>query len=129
VGVRSLSAEEAEFLKKEKPEIKTYYAADIIKGRCSDEIVEELSEEVFVTIDLDVFDPSIMPATGTPEPGGLGWYEVLGLLRSVSLRRKVVGFDVVELCPIPGYLAPDFLAARLTYKLMGYINEGLEARK
>jgi agmatinase len=129
VGVRSLSAEEAEFLKKEKPEIKTYYAADFINGRCSNEIVEDLSEEVFITIDLDVFDPSVMPATGTPEPGGLGWYEVLGLLRSVSLRRKVMGFDVVELCPIPGCVAPDFLAARLSYKLMGYINEGIEARK
>ncbi len=129
VGTRSLSAGEAEFLKKEKPEIKTCYAADIIKGLSLDEVADDLPEEVFVTIDLDVFDPSVMPATGTPEPGGLGWYDVLGFLRRVALRRRVVGFDVVELCPIEGNVAPDFLAARLVYKLMGYINEGIDARK
>jgi agmatinase len=75
---------------------------------------------VYVTIDLDVFDPSIMPSTGTPEPGGLLWYDVLGLLRTVFENRNVVGFDVVELCPDERNKAPDFLAAKLIYKLSSY---------
>jgi agmatinase len=75
---------------------------------------------VYITLDLDVLDPSIMPSVGTPEPGGLGWYEVLGLLRTVILRKRVVGMDVVELAPIPGNTAPDFLAAKLIYRMIGY---------
>jgi agmatinase len=130
VGTRSLSSGEAEFLKsmnrKDKPAIKAHYATEIIKGVSWGEVVEDLTDDVFITIDLDVFDPSIMPATGTPEPGGLGWYDVLGLLRTVATKKRVVGFDVVELCPIPGNVAPDFLAAKLAYKVMGYINEGLD---
>jgi agmatinase len=130
VGTRSLSSGEAEFLKsmnrKDKPAIKAHYATAIIKGVSWGEVVEDLTDDVFITIDLDVFDPSIMPATGTPEPGGLGWYDVLGLLRTVATKKRVVGFDVVELCPIPGNVAPDFLAAKLAYKVMGYINEGLD---
>jgi agmatinase len=130
VGTRSLSSGEAEFLKsinrKDKPGIKAHYATEIIKGVSWGEVVEDLTDDVFITIDLDVFDPSIMPATGTPEPGGLGWYDVLGLLRTVATKKRVVGFDVVELCPIPGNVAPDFLAAKLAYKVMGYINEGLD---
>jgi agmatinase len=84
-------------------------------------IVERLGPEVYISIDLDVFDPSIMPSVGTPEPGGLGWYEVLRLLRGVARERRVVGFDVMELLPIAHLHAPDFLAARLVYKLLGYI--------
>ncbi len=122
-GIRSLSREEADFLGSDGAEsIKTYYAADVMERRPWDEIASGLGEEVFVTIDLDVFDPSIMPSTGTPEPGGLGWYDVLRLLKTVTEKRRVVGFDVVELCPIPGIKAPDFLAARLVYKMMGYMN-------
>ncbi len=141
-GVRSLSAEEAGFLKTGRVPgsgratgsagtgIKTYYAAGV--GGKADwtnadllaRIVGDLTQEVFVTIDIDVFDPSIMPATGTPEPGGLGWYEVLGLLRAVASKRKVVGFDLVELCPQPGNVAPDFMAARLVYKMIAYIEAG-----
>ncbi len=142
-GIRSLSVEEAEFLKTagtgKGASIKTYYAADIkgavggAGGRTApdllDRIAGDLTQEVFITIDLDVFDPSIMPATGTPEPGGLGWYEVLGLLRAVASERKVVGFDLVELCPQPGNVAPDFMAARLVYKMMAYINEAIEGGK
>lgn len=129
VGVRSLSMEEAEFLKSEaragkkaKTKIKTYYATEVIKGINWDNVVRELTDEVCITIDLDVFDPAIMPATGTPEPGGLGWYDALGVLRKAISKRKVVGFDVVELCPLPGNIAPDFLAAKLVYKMMGYVN-------
>jgi agmatinase len=133
VGTRSLSSEEAEFLKGLRsdggPSVKTHYAADMVDmaggGRGVD-VTGDLSDDVYISIDLDVFDPSIMPATGTPEPGGLGWYEVLGIIKRVAAVKRVVGFDIVELCPIPGMVAPDFLAARLGYKMMGYINEALD---
>lgn len=130
VGIRSLSVEEAEFLKgekkagkKAKTRIKTYYATDVIKGINWDSVARDLSANICITVDLDVFDPAIMPATGTPEPGGLGWYDALGVLRKVISKKNVVGFDVVELCPLPGNIAPDFLASKLVYKMMGYINE------
>jgi len=82
--------------------------------------VDALGEKVYVTIDVDGLDPAIMPATGTPEPGGLSWRELLQLLRLVTARKTVVAADVVELSPIPGFVAPNFLAARLVYKLIGY---------
>ena len=82
-------------------------------------ILGALSDDVFVTFDLDALDPSILPATGTPEPGGLTWYEAVDLLRLVAERKRIVGFDVVELAPIPGQPASDFLAARLVYRLIG----------
>ncbi len=123
-GVRSLSREEALFLK-DCTAVRTYYAADIRKGVDWGAVADGLSDEVFITIDLDVFDPSIMPATGTPEPGGLGWYEVLDALGTVISKKNVVGFDLVELSPIPGNVAPDFLAAKLAYKVMGYMERSL----
>lgn len=83
-------------------------------------VVGLLAEQVYVTIDLDVFDPSIMPSTGTPEPGGLSWYNVLALLRAVCRHKTVVGFDVVELCPVESHWAPDFMAAKFVYKLLSY---------
>lgn len=86
-----------------------------------DEIISSLKENVYLTFDLDGLDPSIMPATGTPEPGGLGWYQVLDLIKQVSQKRKIIGADVVELDPIPGFSAPDFLAAKLVYKIISYI--------
>jgi len=85
-----------------------------------DEVISRLTDRVYVTIDLDVFDPSIMPSTGTPEPGGLLWYDVTKLLRAVADNKDIVGFDVVELCPNERNKAPDFLAAKLVYKLLGY---------
>jgi agmatinase len=84
-------------------------------------ILEALPPKVYITVDLDVFDPAILPATGTPEPGGLSWYRALAILRAVAEAREVVAFDVVELAPIPGLVAADFLAAKLVYKLLGYI--------
>ena len=83
-------------------------------------VLAALPEEVYVTVDLDVFDPAIMPATGTPEPGGLDWYRALDVLRRVARSKRIVGFDVVELSPMPGNVAPDFLAAKLVYRLIGY---------
>ncbi|MBI5643665.1 MAG: agmatinase [Deltaproteobacteria bacterium] len=130
VGIRSLSIDEADFLAREKKagrkaktKINTFYATDVINGINWDKVVKHLTDDICITIDLDVFDPAIMPATGTPEPGGLGWYDALGVLKKAISKKRVVGFDVVELCPLPGNIAPDFLAAKLVYKIMGYMNE------
>jgi len=117
VGVRSMDLSEKKLLDRNR----VFFAEDI-QGRINwiDEAVGKLSEKVYVTIDLDVFDPSIMPSTGTPEPGGLMWYEVLNFLKAVSEKKKIIGFDVVELCPDERNKAPDFLAAKLIYKLLSY---------
>jgi hypothetical protein len=85
-----------------------------------DRVVDTLSDTVYITIDVDGLDPAIMPATGTPEPGGLSWYEVLGLLRRVAERKRVVGFDLVELSPMGGNVAPNFMCAKLIYKFLTY---------
>ncbi len=121
VGVRSLSVEEAHYLK--SAPIAIGYAAELehdplLIGR----LLRELQDPLYITIDVDVFDPSIMPATGTPEPGGLDWYTVLNILRGVCEEHEVVGADVVELAPLPGQVAPDFLTAKLIYKLIGYMS-------
>ncbi len=123
VGIRNLSKEEAEYVDRERPVI--YMARDVV-GRTDwiEEAVSHLTQRVYITIDLDGLDPSIMPSTGTPEPGGLGWYETLALLRAATRGRTIVGGDVVELAPVPGLHAPDFLAARLAVKLVAYAREG-----
>lgn len=120
VGIRSLSREEQEFI--DEAGIKPFYAAGLASGEYSlEQIVAPLSGDVYITIDLDVFDPSIMPAVGTPEPGGIGWYELLALLRQVAKSRHIVGFDLVELSPDEGPLSCAYLAAKLAYKLIGYM--------
>jgi agmatinase len=86
-----------------------------------DRAIRMLTRNVYITIDLDVFDPSVMPSTGTPEPGGMDWYDVTGFLEKVIKKKNVVGFDVVELCPQPGIHAPDFLAAKLIYRTLSMI--------
>ncbi|MGD8500160.1 MAG: agmatinase [Phycisphaerales bacterium] len=117
VGIRSMDYSEKQFMN----ENNTFFAKDIYnKNGWIENVISRLSEKVYITIDLDVFDPSIMPATGTPEPGGLLWYDVLQLLRPVFKKRGVVGFDVTELCPDPRNKAPDFLAAKLIYKLLSH---------
>ena len=123
VGVRSMSKEEGDFLPVSK--VKSYSADFVLENKdwCQT-ICKDLGGDVYISIDLDVFDPSIMPATGTPEPGGIYWKNVLQLLRTVSQSCRIRGFDVVELAPIPGIVAPDFMAAKLIYRLMGYITEG-----
>ena len=119
VGIRNLSEGEFRFVKQKK--IRLFYAKYLQNYKTYyDEIVSSLSKNVFLTFDLDYFDPSIMPAVGTPEPGGLFWYETLQLLRKVIQKKNLVGFDVVELSPLAGNVAPDFLAARLIYKLISY---------
>jgi len=121
VGVRSLSAEEETF--RRASDVRTFFAADIAAGRATPRDVAAAlgSGPLYITIDLDALDPSIMPATGTPEPGGLGWYTMLEMLREACCGRRVVGFDVVELCPMPSNVGPAFLAAKLVYRLLGYI--------
>ncbi|MCX8197382.1 MAG: agmatinase [Candidatus Micrarchaeota archaeon] len=111
VGIRSYSEEEANEVKK-----LDIFGVEFDKN----EVIERLRDKVYVTIDLDGFDPSEVPAVGTPEPGGLRYLQVLSLLRTVASKRKIVGFDVVELAPIPGSLVSEFFAAKLTYKLIGY---------
>ncbi len=121
VGVRSMSAAEARFIEEE--EIKVFSPECIIDDPDPiKKICENLTKDIYVTIDLDVLDPSIMPATGTPEPGGILWNDLLRLIKGVSERCTIRGFDIVELCPIPGMVAPDFTAAKLAYRIMGYIN-------
>jgi agmatinase len=120
-GIRNISAEEFTFLSRSA--VKSFPAREMQKDTAwVAKIIENLPQKIYITIDLDVFDPSIMPAVGTPEPGGLGWYEVLHLLQTVCSERQIVGCDIVELCPQPMNPGPDFLAAKLCYKLLGYIH-------
>ncbi len=117
VGIRSMDSSEKQFADEEN----IFFAKDIHnKSGWIEKVVSRLPKKVYITIDLDVFDPSIMPSTGTPEPGGLPWYDILALCRRVFEKRNVVGFDVVELCPDDKNKAPDFLAAKLIYKLLSY---------
>ena len=124
VGLRSLSKEERDFLSSNAnaAKIKSINVYDILdRPLWKDEVTKALSDNVYVSIDMDVFDPSLVPAVGTPEPGGIGWYEALELLHSVAKDKRIVGFDVVELCPIKDQPSSDFLAAKLVYRLLGYI--------
>ena len=118
IGIRSFSPEEAEFLKT-KPNVSITWAYQLARGLATIPW-ERLSKHTYVTVDLDAFDPGEMPAVGTPEPGGLHWYQVLDLFREICARTTVVGMDVVELCPMPGQTRADFLAAKLVYKMLGY---------
>lgn len=117
VGIRSMDAEE-------RPNIDPHrvFFAEVnrLDKSWQDRVLSSLKPNVYITIDLDVFDPSIMPSTGTPEPGGMGWYETLDLIRKVNEKFNIVGFDVVELCPNPHDKAPDFLASKLIYKILSY---------
>ena len=119
VGIRSLSREEATWVKATGRHL--FYASEVIGSpTAATAISDALTDQVYITICLDGLDPSIMPAVGTPEPGGLGWYDVLRIVRRVAETRHIVGFDVVELFPIAGNFAPDFLAAKLVYKVLSY---------
>ena len=117
VGIRSMDISE-----KEEMNYDRVFFADEIKynNYWHDQAIDQITDNVYITLDLDVFDPSIMPATGTPEPGGLPWYLVTNFLRRVFEERNVVGFDIVELAPIEGLHAPQYLAAKLYYKMLSY---------
>ncbi|MEI6596784.1 MAG: agmatinase [bacterium] len=134
VGIRSMDITEKPFIDKAR----VFFAEDIYpvnqknpisglgingvnnKTAWMDKAISKLTNQVYITIDLDVFDPSILPSTGTPEPGGLGWYQVLEFLKKVIDKKEVVGFDIVELCPNKNEKSSDFLAAKLIYKLLSY---------
>ena len=117
VGVRSMDVTEKAVLESDR----IFLAPAIQDNRdWTDKVVSLCSDDVYVTFDLDVLDPSIMPATGTPEPGGLLWHDVLAALRAVFEKKNVVGFDITELCPDDVNKAPDFLAAKLLYKALTY---------
>ena len=120
VGIRSLSLEEHRFLQQQR--LEPLYMEEFARDRDSvAKVVSSLSDDVYITIDLDVLDPAVMSAVGTPEPGGMGWYELVELVRAVSQKKRVVGFDLVELCPREGPISCAFLAAKLAYKVIGYI--------
>ena len=119
VGVRSMSQDEARFISANDVPVFTWPPSGDIEHLAAN-VIERLGRDVYVSIDLDVFDPSIMPAVGTPEPGGMTWIDVTKLLRMISKRRQIVGFDVVELSPNEGPEACAFTAAKLLYKLIGY---------
>jgi agmatinase len=118
VGIRSMDASERPGIDNKR----MFFAHEVHDSdKWIKNVIPLLTENVYVTIDLDVFDPGIMPSTGTPEPGGLGWYQVIKLLLAVSQSKNIIGFDVVELCPSSSK-APDFLAAKLIYTLLSYID-------
>lgn len=115
VGIRSMSHEELPFL--DRADV---FFAHTLKDKWVDDVLQKLTGPTYITIDLDVFDSSLMPSTGTPEPGGISWNDVMSLLKRVIEEKNVVGCDVVELCPNPTNLAPDYLAAKLIYKFLSY---------
>jgi len=120
VGIRSLSEEEAPILAGE--DVRTFFAHKIREmPGWRERVADTLTENVYITIDIDVFDPSLVPGTGTPEPGGLNWWQVTGLLHDVIERRNVVGFDVCEVMPLKNSRVSEFVAAKLIYRTLGYI--------
>ncbi len=117
VGIRSMDAIAKTVMNQEQ----TYFAHDMAEDdNWMDSAIDQMTDNVFITFDLDALDPSIMPSTGTPEPGGLLWYETLEFLKQVFEEKTVVGFDIVELCPNKNEKSSDFLAAKLYYKMLSY---------
>lgn len=135
VGIRSMDVSEKSTMNFDK----TFFAHDMATNDYwMENVIDQLTENVFITFDLDAIDPSLMPSTGTPEPGGLFWYETLDFLKKVFDAKTVVGFDIVELCPNEKEKSSDFLAAKLYYKMLtykfstneeAYIDDELEVEK
>lgn len=123
VGIRSMDVCEKQYINTDK----VFFAEDIYQQtEWMDKAIGLMTDQVYITIDLDAFDPSIMPATGTPEPGGLDWNTTIRFLRKVFKKKQVLGFDLVELAPIEGLKAPQFLASKLYYKMLSYKFEDYE---
>lgn len=125
LGIRNISnnqedGSEYDFWQKNQNRIKTFWAKEMDQWQLM-EIIDSCQSNVYLSFDVDVFDPSIMPSTGTPEPGGLNWYRVLEIIKVVSQEKKIIGADFVELAPIKNFSAPDFMVAKLIYKLIGYL--------
>jgi agmatinase len=123
VGIRAIDQEELGSMDRDR----VYFGHEVDQWTRQhdlswmDRVVSQLDEHVYLTIDLDAFDPSIIPSTGTPEPGGMDWFTVNELVRRVAQQRTIIGFDVVELCPTPSHHASDFIAAKLVYRVMSEI--------
>jgi len=118
LGIRSMSQDELPFVREDR----IFYSHDLFHDKTLyKKALDLLTGNVYITIDLDVLDPSIMPSTGTPEPGGPAYYELMHFLKTVAGERNVVGFDVVEMCPSPVNKAPDFVAAKIIYQLLSYV--------
>lgn len=123
VGIRSVDRDVRKYIAAEEKKntreksLNIFYAPEVPPEK----IAATLKKKVYISIDLDVFDHSLMPAVGTPQPGGLGWYQVVGLLEHVIARHEIIGMDVVELAPIPGMVAPDFAAAKLVWKMIEFL--------
>lgn len=126
VGIRSLTKEDFNFIRENPSKIKTFFARDLYKGTDYSIIDRAIkSDNIYISFDVDVFDPSIIPATGTPEPGGLNWYQILEIARMIISNHRILGFDVVELSPnISG--PSEFIIAKLIYKFIGYITHKKE---
>lgn len=124
IGIRNLSSEEAAWVERDALEV--FFAKDLhADSRWMGKALGAIhTDDVYITIDIDALDSSSMPATGTPEPGGMTWYQLTGFLRKVMTEKRVVGCDIVELAPIAGFHAYDFLAAKLAYKCIGYWMRG-----
>jgi len=125
VGIRNVSndpldGDELQFTLNHKEKIATWYAKDMREWDYG-AILDKLGEYVYITFDVDALDPSCMPATGTPEPGGMDWQTSIAILKNVCAHRTIIGCDIVELAPIPGFHAPNFLVAKLIYKIMGFV--------
>lgn len=121
VGIRAVAPEERALIRKRKGSITTIFGEELHEGDgWIDRAVKALGPDVYITIDVDYFDPSLIPATGTPEPGGGEWHPTMKLLERVFAERQVVAADVVELAPAAGLHAPDFVCAKLVYKLVGF---------
>jgi agmatinase len=125
VGIRAQAKDEAMYIKEHN--VHTFYAFEIRQGKYTrvlkywqDQVIDYLSDNVYITFDVDYFDPSIIPATGTPEPNGMNWHETMSLLQRLGRKKNIVGFDVVELAPMKGLNHPDITAAKLVYKIMNY---------
>jgi agmatinase len=117
VGIRSMDSSELKHMNKSN----VFFAHEIQKNDdWMKDAIKKMSNNVFITIDLDAFDPSILPSTGTPEPGGLSWYQVINFIKKINKKKNIVGFDIVELAPNPQEKASDFVAAKLYYKMLSY---------
>ena len=123
-GIRSLSAEELSYIEKSNVPAFFWDGAPVDTTELAGAVAKSLTERVYISLDLDVLDPSIMSAVGTPEPGGMSWGHLTGLIRAIGERREIVGFDISELSPVEGPEACTFTAAKLAYKLMGYATAG-----
>ncbi len=120
VGIRNYSLEEHRFMRKRR--LAPVSAREVrVNADWIEQVVESLTDQVYVTIDIDGFDPAYAPGTGTPEPGGLDWHQVTDLLKAAAMHRRIVAADVVEVLPLPGSAQTEFLAAKLIYKLIAHI--------